>query len=210
MKLIHHSFPKTARVWIHGDVDSASTVWVALHGYGQDVKRFAEVLAVLEDENTAVIIPEGPHRFYSSGFSGEVGASWMTKEDRDNDILDYINYLSGISDRFNLSNKRLNVLGFSQGAATASRWVSKSKISIHHLVLWAGIIPPDLDLSIDIPILREIRTTLVVGNDDEFIQESSLGKMKEIMDDYGLKYNFISFEGKHRLNREVLNALKIS
>ncbi len=210
MEIIHHSIQKSVRIWIHGNPKEASKVWIAMHGYGQDVERFAGVLSILEDENTAVVIPEGPHRFYTKGFSGDVGASWMTKSDREYDILDYLNYLDGIVEKFNLREKQISVLGFSQGAATASRWVAKSNVKIHSLVLWAGIIPPDLDISSDIPALQKISTTVVVGDQDEFINESSLFKMKELMDEYQLQYELITFSGTHRLNREILKTLKNS
>ena len=134
----------------------------------------------------------------------------MTKYDREYDILDYLNYLDWIVEKFNLREKQISVLGFSQGAATASRWVAKSNVKIHSLVLWAGIIPPDLDISSDIPALQKISTTVVVGDQDEFINESSLFKMKELMDEYQLQYELITFSGTHRLNREILKTLKNS
>ena len=34
--------------------------------------------------------PEGLSRFYLEGFSGKVGATWMTREDRLNDIDNYL------------------------------------------------------------------------------------------------------------------------
>jgi hypothetical protein len=43
-----------------------------------------------------IIAPEGLSRFYRKGFSGDVVASWMTKDDRLDDMEDYVRYLNDL------------------------------------------------------------------------------------------------------------------
>lgn len=207
MELEHLHISKSVRVWVHGDPRTADNVWIALHGYAQQAEGFAQVLEVLANESTAVLIPEGPHRFYIKGFSGDVGASWMTREDRLEDIKDYILYLDSVFERWELGSKQVSVLGFSQGAATATRWVCRSDFNFHHLVLWAGVVPPDLDLNEDLPILRDQNISFVLGDEDEFISNEKVGLIKGQLEDLGLSFSFIPFKGKHRLNRGVLKDL---
>ena len=200
---------KTVRVWVHGDVKSATKVWIALHGYAQESEGFAKVLESLTKEDTAVIVPEGPHRFYIKGFSGDVGASWMTKADRLEDIKDYNEYLDLLVKEYGLEEKRVGVLGFSQGAATACRWISHARTSIATLVLWAGVVPPDLDLQFGLEKLRSLCPTLVIGDQDEFLNEDRVSQLKSLLEEWGVPFELIRFEGKHRLNRSVLQDLLI-
>ena len=55
--------------------------------YKQEGKDSAEELGY------TIIAPQGLHKFYLEGTSGRVGASWMTKENREDDIKNYLVYL---------------------------------------------------------------------------------------------------------------------
>ena len=50
----------------------------------------------LEDESRVLVAPEGLSRFYVNATHGLVGASWMTREDRQHEIDDYVGYLDAI------------------------------------------------------------------------------------------------------------------
>ncbi|MEI6312193.1 MAG: hypothetical protein WCP57_08045 [Bacteroidota bacterium] len=115
------SVEKTARVFTLGNPD-ASEVWILLHGYGMQASQMITYIEELPNENLFFIAPEGLSRFYWKGFEGNVVASWMTKEDRQDEINDYIKYLNQLIDIYQLNTKKINVLGFSQGVATMSRW----------------------------------------------------------------------------------------
>ena len=41
----------------------------------------------------------------------------------------------------------LIVLGFSQGTATAARWITRGTIRPSDVILWGGLLPPEIDLS---------------------------------------------------------------
>ena len=82
---------KTARYFVLGNPGAQTKViWFVLHGYGQLAERFISKFQSLVDDYTVVVAPEALHRFYATGNSGRIGASGMTKEDRENDILDYV------------------------------------------------------------------------------------------------------------------------
>ena len=65
----------------------------------------------------------------------------MTKENRLVDIENYITYLNYLYLNQVDSNCKvpITILGFSQGAATASRWVSTGESAIRqaHLMVWS-------------------------------------------------------------------------
>ena len=96
-----------------------------------------------------------------------VGATWMTREDRLAEIEDYIAYLEQLTMelRHHLAGAgpRIVVLGFSQGTATVCRWLAASDLRADQIVLWAGGIPPELDVADWSARLHGAPLTLVAG-----------------------------------------------
>lgn len=204
------SVQKSARILVYGDPAKMKNIWICFHGYSQQVESFAKPLKALKNENNAVIIPEALNRFYIAGSTGNVGASWMTREERDSDIADNIAYIDELCDKMLSDNVKISVLGFSQGAATAVRWACRGKFEIKKLVLWAGAVPPDLNLVHDIPKLRKIELILVLGNNDEYLAESDVTKMSDHWSDLGLPFELIRFEGGHSLKSGILKDLSLN
>ncbi len=87
---------KSANFVTHGNPNTAKIIVFALHGYGQLAEFFVRKFNVLNETDYFIVAPEGLHRFYLKGASGRVGASWMTKQERQSDINDYINYLDDV------------------------------------------------------------------------------------------------------------------
>jgi len=205
------NFSYTARYFQLGNLskDTEHLIYV-LHGYGQHAKYFLRKFIVLDNSKNCIIAPEGLSRFYLEGFSGRVGATWMTREDRLTDIDNYISYLntihSSISKNLRDSTK-VSVLGFSQGAATASRWIAKSNFSIDQLVLWAGIFPPDLDYPNEKEKFRNLKLHYVYGLNDPYILKNRLNEMDEISKKLEVKPAVITFDGEHTINDEPLKKI---
>src|SRR2546429_8618236 len=152
----HIGVTRSARYFTLGDSSrGVGEVWFACHGYGQLAARFLEKLGVLGDGRRYLVAPEGLSRFYLSESSTErrVGASWMTREDRLAEIDDYVRYLDAVHDDvFGFVDRPqviVHALGFSQGAATASRWTAMGRARVDRLTLWGGEFPPDLDLTLE-------------------------------------------------------------
>ena len=150
------SFTFKARYFKIGQLDSKTkAIWIVLHGYGQLAQYFIRNFSFFEEHNICVIAPEGLSRFYLEDVqsraqtgNNRVGSTWMTKENRLADIANYLNYLNALyAKEVGDSTLPVTVLGFSQGAATASRWVLDKKIRFDRLILWAGILPPDMDFN---------------------------------------------------------------
>ncbi len=143
----HIKVPRTLRYYTRGEVAESTPLLTVLHGYGQHPGFFIRKVEGLVLDGWAVLAPEGLHRFYLEGSSGRVGASWMTKEDRLNDIDDHVAYLNQLLATAPLSMAKHRVLlGFSQGAATAVRYMCAAEHRFDRLILWAGRFPPDVPL----------------------------------------------------------------
>jgi len=207
---------RTARYFTLGDPSGGvAEVWFACHGYGQLASRFLEKLRVLDDATRYLVAPEGLSRFYLSESPTErrVGASWMTREDRLAEIEDYVQYLDSVyQDVFgslDRSQVTVHALGFSQGAATVSRWTALGRAKVDRLTLWGGEFPPDLDLALETVVdrLRAARLSLVYGRADQFITPKVIREIAERLRAHNVPYREIPFDGGHELNDGVLKQL---
>ena len=185
-------------------------VWVCLHGYGQLAVWFARNFSAFENENRLFVFPEGPHRFYLESTSGRVGASWMTREDRLNDIEDQFHYLEDlvIEIKKSLPEKvQVHILGFSQGVATAFRWVDKTKLNISSMVAWAGTFPPDVDYSLNQKRFNALRLHACFGDSDEFISTENAKKLLSQLKTQSINVNPHFYKGGHRIYNDLLNEI---
>lgn len=142
---LHITTSKTARIFTHGKLtEKTKLVWIVAHGYGFLAEYFIKKFEILDENEHFVVVPEALNRFYTTGMSGRVGASWMTNEDRENEIADYITYLDNVYKTLNLQTAtKIVALGFSQGASTIARWSMKTDFRIDSLVFWGSSIPND-------------------------------------------------------------------
>ena len=203
---------KTARYYIMGEPsEKINSVWFVLHGYSQLAEDFIKIFEPIKNDTTLIIAPEALNKFYIKGFSGKVGSAWMTKEDRENEIKDYVNYLDSVYEDVIklglLSKTKITVLGFSQGTAAACRWISKGKSKVDRLILWGGGIPPDVDLELSKELFNSLQLTIVVGDKDEFISAEQIEKEEQRLKKNNIKYSLILFEGKHVIKKEILLRL---
>ena len=193
---------KTQRYFTHGDLKKAKKLLIVLHGYGQLAEHFIRKFHQLP-ENYYIVAPEAMHHFYLNGSSGRVGASWMTKEDRINNIADNNDYLNNLVDFLQKEKQfsELLVLGFSQGGATAARWNAQRK-DIDQLILWASVFPPDLEES---SFSNSKNGTFVIGKHDEFYDAAA--QDKEIKKYKSLSFKIVEYDGKHDIDLETLKNL---
>lgn len=196
---------KTAHYYSLGNISTAKTLWFVLHGYGYNANYFIHKFDVLADEENLVIAPEGLSNFYVTGVSGRVGASWMTKENREDEIQDYLNYLNSLYEtilsQIDLIEVKVNIIGFSQGGATAARWVSDNKIKCANLILWASVFPDDMEFEV---LKTNTNSFLLYGDDDEYVTPERIDKQKAILEKANINCKLIEFKGKHDVPAEVL------
>lgn len=191
---------KTANVETLGNKDSKNVI-VALHGYGQLSRYFIRKFDFLVDKDFFIVAPEGLHRFYLKGASGRVGASWMTKEERKDDIEDYINYLNDVVDGLDLNQyDRKVILGFSQGGATASRWHEAGNFLADDFVLWGSVFPPDVNLPDGKHSKFESsNNSFLIGDQDEYYSEEQRLRTFKAMESMNKGFDCIEYEGTHNI-----------
>jgi len=156
-----------------------------------------------------VIAPEGLHRFYVEGYSGRVGASWMTKEDRESDIEDYVAYLNTLYTSLlsEIENIPVHLLGFSQGGPTACRWLAGSAIPFQSLILYATVFPNDFDFTVNRERLNQLSVQIAFGDKDMFASEETISEKMEWLTSKGISPCLQIFEGGHEIKYEVLQRV---
>ena len=199
---------KTMRYFTLGDINKTDKLIYVLHGYGQLASYFIKSFEKLPD-SYLVIAPEGMHRFYLKGTSGRVGASWMTKEAREIDILENTQNLE-LLDQHILSKKTFKekiLLGFSQGGATAARWYFNKNSYFDQLILWASVFPPEINLLNEISNNHKSINYFVLGDNDPYFNDDN---SKKIINNYKKNnFNIQRFNGTHKVDIDTLkNILK--
>jgi predicted esterase len=137
----------------------------------------------------------------------------MTREDREAEIADYIAYLddlyseimSGIGDR----QVRVTVLGFSQGGATANRWVTRGAVRADRLLMWGCLLASDSDLNEAASFFKSVELTLVYGTRDQFASNKMISEYEKLLAEKSVPFQIRSFEGGHRMDRQTLKELAL-
>ncbi len=215
---LHHiTVKRTARYAVLGQPGPhVRDVWIVCHGHAQLAKNFIERFRVIEAPERLIVAPEALNHYYlDGGFHGassRVGATWMTTEDREAEIADYVAYLDELHDEiFHLVPRaqcRLVVLGFSQGVATAARWVAAGRAKPDRVVLWAGSLPTELSES----GARRLMSggdvlMIVVGDADQFITPKILDTQITMLTSVGVSPLVTRFRGGHEIDGPTLVSI---
>lgn len=198
---------KTARYFLDEPEGEVKVDLLAIHGYRQLGRNFIKRFDSLAEQGVRVIVPEGLHRFYVEGYSGKVGASWMTKEAREDDIEDYVKYLERLAETLGLGQRPLVLLGFSQGGPTACRWLASTDIPVSQLILHSSVFPNDFDFEGSQEKLGEIPAIAVFGDTDEFAPEDIISKKTDWVRSKGVVLELRRFKGGHEINQPLVLEL---
>jgi predicted esterase len=213
MRQHHISVPRSARYLTLGEFDSdLREGGFVCHGYGELASEFLERFSVLDDGSRLLVAPEGLSRHYTDHDSGRVGASWMTREERVAEIDDYVRYLdlvySQVMEQLDGDRVSVHVLGFSQGAATAARWISSGAVEVNGLILWGGLVPSELDFDVLRAGLGTAGLVLVRGDRDRIMKLDAMREQQAELSRYGIRVRTIMFDGGHSIDPDVVASIE--
>ncbi len=199
---------RNARIYTLGEIsDKTQYIWLVLHGYSMLAKYFIQKFSGLDLEKNYIVAPEALSRFYQNGFSGRVGASWMTSEDRLNEIEDYIDYLNRVYNTYIepfKKDKKIILLGFSQGVSTLFRWFNSQHFQTHRVIAWAGSIPMD--------VLKEYKTKsipveVVYGDKDSFLTKDIIENHMQTLNELNINFEVHKYNGGHDITHDEIIRL---
>ena len=205
----HLTVERTARYHTLGDAATAKELWIVIHGYGHLARYFLRGFEGVH-EGRYIVAPEALSRFYTGTDFTRVGASWMTREDREHEILDQHHYLNALKSHLLQAApliEHLGVLGFSQGVATAARWLHHGRSKVDQLVIWSGSMPPEFDRA---QLKRQwdgLRIDLVHGEEDELVGIAKLNGNEALLRASGLPFRTHRFPGGHVLDSVTLERV---
>ena len=205
----HIKVTRTARYYTLGEINKdTKRVWIVLHGHKMLAGDFIKIFTELADTGDCIIAPEALSRLYVEGDYGDVGANWMTKEDRESEISDYVNYLDELYEKEIVPYKKqfsfmINALGFSQGAATLSRWLSYGKAKVDKAIFWCGNLAHDVDYSKS-EQFKNTSIYLVFAEDDQYFPPDSQKTQVELLQKCGIEPESYVFKGKHEINEGLI------
>ncbi|PIB35059.1 hypothetical protein BFP72_06440 [Reichenbachiella sp. 5M10] len=186
-------------------------VWIVCHGYGQLSERFVRQFQVLDAKTNFVISLQGLSRFYLPGHQ-KVGASWMTKEGREEELLNQSQYFAAVLkdclDGQDWMDYKVNLLGFSQGASAICRLAAHSRLDFAHLILWAGSFPSELSPESFAHLSEGARVYGVLGSEDSYYTRELFGtEVSRLSAATGCIPVEVTYDGGHELRRDVLSTL---
>jgi predicted esterase len=204
---------RTARFYTLGELnENTKTIWFVVHGYGQLSQYFIKKFSKIADNQTFIVAPEAPARFYLDEKYSRVGSSWTTRELRDSDKKDNNDFLNQVYDNLlkdrDLSKIEINILGFSQGCATVCRWIDNGHIQCNRLLLWAGFFSNGIREVIEPEKLKNTETYYIYGDKDEFLiayPEISEKFRATMIEEINPKV--VCFEGKHTVDEATLKMI---
>ena len=205
--------PRTARFHCQGESGAAlREAAFVLHGYGQLAAPFLGSLSALQAPGRLLVAPEALSRFYQRRGTGEVGASWMTREERADEIVDTVRYLDLVWERvrslYALAREaRLFALGFSQGGAAAARWAVLGHAPLVAVTLWGCPLPADLELERQLERARGLRWTFVLGDADTSIERAAWEQGVARLRAAGIEPELVRFAGAHEFEPTILARL---
>lgn len=211
LEIDHFTVQKTARTAQLGQLGPETRhVWIVIHGWTQLADTFLLDFRKLHRSDTVIVAPEALNRFYIQDHS-KVGTTWMTRHDRLHEIADYIFYLNTLYERIfkqiDREQVKLHVLGFSQGVATAWRWLMQGKAAPDTFTIWAGTIPEEFTPE-GMERLAKLRLEGVVGTRDKYISAEQAEVYMQSMRKLKSDLHYHTFDGNHRLDDQVLLCLQ--
>ena len=187
---------------------ATKNVWFCCHGLGFLSRYFIQYLNGLDADENYIIAPQAPSKYYQKSDFKHVGASWLTREETQQETENVLNYLDAVFASEEIpEDKRLILLGYSQGVSVAMRWLASRKLNVDTLVIHSGGIPKELSPQ-DFDFLTTTQVELWYGTEDEYLTEKRIyEETRRAKEMFGEALKIVPFEGKHVVNRALINQL---
>ena len=170
---------------------------VGFHGYGENAEIHLEQLRRLPGaDRFRRVAVQALHRFYNTR-KNEVVGSWMTRLDREQailDNLDYVRQVQGEIERDFGPVPGLVYIGFSQGAAMAYRCAARIARPCQGVVVLGGDVPPDVA---DDPKASLPPVFIGRGTDDTWYTEEKHIRDLDALRSRGAPVETLVFSGGH-------------
>ncbi len=182
--------------------DRAELLLVGFHGYGESAEDLmAEMDLIPGSSHWTLACVQGLNRFYNRR-TGDVVASWMTRQDRLQAIEDNLRYVTTAVDSLKSAEAPgipTAFVGFSQGTAMAYRAAAGVPNPCHGVIALGGDVPPELaeaNLEGFPPVL------IGWGSEDQWYGETKLKQDLDLLSAQQVLCESVRFSGGHEWTDE--------
>ena len=131
----------------------------------------------------------------------------MTRDNRQQEITDQIAYLTFWLKSLEIPETTpITLIGFSQGVATAARWIAHGA-KIDTLIFTSGQLPPEWVTSPPNLGDRLKKIHIIRPKNDEYYTQDAFKVDVNILNQFGLHINRHEPEGTHTLNPKLLGEI---
>lgn len=193
-----HVLPATThgRFLVSRPDDAPVGILVGFHGYGENAAIHLEELRRLRGARRWLLVAvQGLHRFYNR--QGQVMASWMTSEDREEAIADNIDFVASVVRAVRQQAGEavpLVYAGFSQGTAMACRAAAYAGHRGDGVIMLGGDIPPEIQAD---EAVRLPPVILGRGRQDDWYTQEKLEADRAYLERRGIDVEVVLFDGGH-------------
>ena len=189
--------------------EKTEVVWLVFHGMGYLSRYFLKYFKTLDSETNYIIAPQAQSKYYIPPKFDHVGASWLTRENTLKETENVLNYIDAVvSNEAINSEKKLVVMGYSQGVSIAMRYVASRRLNCQYLILHSGGIPKELEIKDFSFLSDETKVSHIYGTKDEFLNEERIVyETQRSIELFGDKVTIHSFEGTHQVNVALMKDL---
>ncbi len=189
--------------------DRTKTIWMVFHGMGYLSRFFIKYFKELDPSENYIIAPQAPSKYYLDSTFKHIGASWLTRENTSEEMENVLSYVNSVWLAENLPrDRRLIVVGYSQGVSVATRWMANQSLDCDILVLHSGGIPEELSADKFQYLDKNTQVHYVYGNRDPYITEERILKEEQKAQMlFEQRLQMHPFEGKHVFNKSFIQNL---
>ena len=190
--------------------DKPPPLLIATHGYGQSAKSFMRNLEPLRNKHVLIVSAQAPNQFYwQQGQPPKIGYSWMTSYMREYTIQNNLGYMARLWDtlreRWRFDERRVFLLGFSQGSAMAYRLAASGILRPAGVIACGGDLPPDVEDQLGdsekFPVL------VTHGEQDASMSHEKAVEGEQALRKAGFDVSTQYFQGEHDLPPEEVERI---
>lgn len=187
--------------------DQTETVWVVFHGIGYLSRYFLRHFSHLDPVKNYILAPQAPSLYYLNDTYTHVGASWLTREETRRNLDNLLGFLDRLWETENLATApRVVLFGYSQGVSVLTRWVARSKVPCHRMVLYAGKLPDELNAAHFAHLPPDAPVDMLYGLNDPYLERWDKEKQEQhAREVFGDRLSWSYYQGGHELLRALIS-----
>ena len=210
--MINHSevlyLPRWTVRWQGVNGEGNHPVVVLLHGWTGDEDSMW-IFASRLPEHTVLIAPRGFYSTLSGGYGWQVDikTSWPSIEDLQPAVNELISLL-GLTTFHGIDLSRVNLLGFSQGAALAFTFMILHPNRVQTIGSLSGFLPEDAEYYLPSSSLKGKIVFIAHGEIDELVPISRAQRSVELLMKCGAEVIFCTDNVGHKLSASCFRSME--